>query len=520
MSIPKEPRALMIQLMYLVLTAMLALNITREVLNAFQTINTSIVKSNSTVTQKIEDFYRMFDAEEAKPEETDRVKPWNDRAKRVRQLSNEMTAYLEGLKDTIVNRAGGWVLNERTNMQEPKNMEDIDVATKYFVEGPHGDALRAKLQKFVDDVVADIPDEEDKKAILANIPLDLDDFPPSEDNRTGSWSRGTFQNVPVVATVTILSKFQSDVINAESGVVEYFFSKINDSIIKIDEYMPVAVANTGYALPGEEITATITLAAYSKNMKPTITSNRGNVTVENGVGTIKFRAAGTGKQTLQGTIQMPFRGTTKSYPYTLDYYVGSTGGSLQLDKMNVFYIGVANPVTVAASGYDIADVQLVIPEASEIKPKGNGQFDVFVTKQNPKEGIPYTIRGKNKSGGFDEVGTGRVRVRYLPDPVAMLGSNSKGGKYNADELRVQRGPYAKLDSEFDATFNIVSFTLVLIGKDGFANRANITGTIFTDEAKALLNRARAGDMVIIQDIKARGPDGRTRDLNSLTYTLI
>lgn len=519
MSIPKEPRALMIQLMYLVLTAMLALNITREVLNAFMTINDSIVKSNTTVTQKNEDFYRMFDAEEAKPEEADRVKPWNDKAKKVKALSEEMYSYLESLKDTIVNRAGGYIVNERTGKQEPKSMEDIDVATKYFVEEKHGDELKSKLEQYINGVLADVDDPDTKKTLRDNIPLDLGNFEPNDENPKGDWSFGTFNNVPVVAINTILSKFQSDVKNAESGVVEYFFSKVNDSIIKIDEYMPVAVANTGYALPGEEITATITLAAYSRSVNPTISSNRGAVKVENGVGTLKFTASGTGKQTITGNISMPFRGQNKSYPWTLDYYVGSTGGSMQLDKMNVFYIGVPNPVTVAASGYDIDDVTLEIPESSKIEPKGKGQFDVWVTKQNPKEGIVYNIKGKNKSGGYDQIYSSRVRVKYLPDPVAML-NKLTGGNMSADVIRVQKGPYAFLDSDFDAKFNITEFQLVVVGKDGFANPVNIKGTLFNDEARALLGRARPGDMVLIRDIKAVGPDKRTRNLNSLTFTLL
>lgn len=520
MSIPKEPRALMIQLMYLVLTAMLALNITNEVLNAFQTINSSITKSNSTVTKKNEEFYRMFDAEEAKPEEADRVRPWNEKAKRVKALAEEMTAYLEALKDTIIQRAGGLELNERTNEYEPVRKGDIDIATKYFVEEKKGEELRDKLRSYVDNVLQDV-DPDLKEAMRSNIPLDLNDFKPTEDNPTGSWTVGTFNNVPVIAAITILSKFQSDVINAESSVVEHFFSKINDSIIKIDEYMPVAVANTAYALPGEEISATITLAAYSKNVNPTISSNRGPVKVENGVGTISFKATGTGKQTLQGVIQMPFRGSTKSYEYKLDYFVGSTAGSLQLDKMNVLYIGVPNPVTVAAAGYDIDDVDLVIPEASKIEKTGGGKYDVYVTKQNPKEGIEYFIRGKNKSGGWDNVSSGRVRVKYLPSPTAMIGNGLKGGNMSADVMRVQRGPYAKLeDSEFDAKFTITSFKLVIVGKDGFAKPFVVNGTTFSGEAKDALDRVRPGDMVIIQDIKAKGPDGRPRELNSLTFTLI
>lgn len=518
MSIPKEPRMLMINLMYLVLTAMLALNITREVLNAFNTINNSIVKSNTTVTAKNDELYRIFDAEEAKPEEAARVKPWNDKAKKIKALSQEMYAYLESLKDTIINRAGGLQLDEKSGQMLPARMEDIDVATRYFVEEKHGDELKTKLNEFIDKALVDIEEPEIKKSMRENIPIDLNDFKPSEDNPSGGWVYGTFHNIPVVATTTLLSKFQSDIKNAESGIVEYFYKHINDSIIKIDEYIAVAVANTGYALPGEEITATITLAAYSKSVNPSISSNVGAVKVENGVGTVKFKASGVGKKSITGSISMPFKGVNRTFPYSLDYYVGSTGGSMQLDKMNVFYIGVANPITISASGYDINDVNIVIPEATKIEKRGPGQYDVWVSKQNPKEGIEWKIMGKNKAGGSDVVQSGRVRVKYLPDPVALL-NKSTGGNMSADIIRVQRGPYASLDSDFDAKFSITQFRMLVINSEGFATPVNVKGSLFTDDAQALLNRARTGDIVIIQDIKAVGPDKKPRNLNSLTFTL-
>src|SRR5690606_23121523 len=364
MSIPKEPRALMIQLMYLVLTAMLALNITREVLNAFNTINSSIEKSNSTIDEKNAKLYELFDLAEAKPEERDKVKPWNDKAKEVRKLSEEMIAYLAQLKDTVIARGGGLIQDDRTGEMVPAKMEDINVSTVYFVEvEKKGDELKAKLQGYIDQLLTYIDDPNEKEVFKSQIPIDLADYKPNDDNPRGDWATGTFNHVPVIGAVTLLSKFQNDVKNAEGFILERLYSKIHAEDIHIDDYKVIAVPNISYALAGDEITTTVTLAAYSKSIRPEISSSVGGPTeVKDGIGIIKFRAPNSpGLQTVRGNVTVPIRGERKSYPFEFTYMVGSTGASLGLDKMNVFYIGVDNPVTVSASGYNIEDIKLAIP---------------------------------------------------------------------------------------------------------------------------------------------------------------
>lgn len=523
MAIPKEPRALMIQLMYLVLTAMLALNITREVLNAFNTINSSIEKSNSTIDQKNATIYQLFEKAESRPEDREKAKPWHDKAKEVKQLSADMVAYIGMLKDTVIARGGGLVLDERTGEMVPNKMEDINVSTFYFVENDKkGDELKGKLQNYIDQLLSYIDNPTAREEFKSQIPIDLSDYKPNDDNKTGDWSRGTFNNIPIIGAITLLSKFQNDVKNAEGFIIENLYKNINAESILIDEYKVIAVPNISYALAGDEINATVTLAAYSKAIRPEISSSAGgSIEVKDGIGVIKFRAANSpGLQTVRGSVTVPFKGERKSYPYEFTYMVGSTGASLGLDKMNVFYIGVDNPVTVSASGYNIEDVKLTIPEATVKPTTEKSKYIVNVTTPNPVKGIPYTISAKDKSGVFKEISKGTIRVKTIPDPIPEVGGIS-GGNIPFNQAVTARGPIARLHNfDFDVRFTITSFTFIYVPRNGQSQAIPVNGTLFTNEVKDYMERSKPGDQWIITEIKAVGPDKRTRNLPSVALKLI
>ena len=131
MSLPKEPRQLMINLMYLVLTAMLALNVSSEILHAFKTINQSISSSNTSIQDKNNKLYQSFDEQQNQTGQEARVKPFNDRAKQVRAAAQEMYDYLESWKTRIIDQAGGYDDPEKTQI---KREDDIDATTLLLVE--------------------------------------------------------------------------------------------------------------------------------------------------------------------------------------------------------------------------------------------------------------------------------------------------------------------------------------------------------------------------------------------------
>jgi gliding motility-associated protein GldM len=521
MAMPKDPRSAMIQMMYLVLTAMLALNITKEVLNAFGTINGSIERSNTAITDKNAKVYDAFNDLESQEDMKDKVKDLNGLAKEVKAETENLYNYLQSWKDSVIVASGGLVPDDNGGMKI-KNIENIDASPEIFIKRKKGEEVRQYLNNFKTKLIELVKNPNAKASeaeianITANLPINTDDYKKSEDNPTGDWVHGTFNNIPVVAAISIFSKFQNDVKNSESMVLELLSSKIGIDDYKFDKLEPIAVVNQGYALEGQELEAKVLLAAYNSTVNPNITSSAGAVKVENGVGTLKFKASGVGERTVNGTISLTKGGKLESYPYSFKYTVGQAGGSLQLDKMNVMYIGVDNPVTISASGYNIGDVNLVVPTGVTAKRGQGGAYLVNVT--TPGE-FTYNITAKRGSTGGN-IASGKIRVKRIPDPRVTL-MKKLDGPFPANQIKVQRGLSAELeDFVFDAKFQVVSFDLLIVPRNADVITLKNTGAAFEPKISEALKSVKAGDQVIFSNIRAKGPDGTIRKTNGLSFSII
>jgi len=509
MALPKEPRQLMINLMYLVLTAMLALNITREVLEAFRTINNSIEQSNSSIDSKNESIYKAFEVAAQKESSKDRVKPYADKALEIKAESDKFFSYLGTWKDSVIDRSGGYVDNN--GVKELKSMEDIDAATRLFVEEKKGDIIKSKLQEYVDFLLARIDDPAERESLKKQLPIQIKDPPKSEDNPSGSWTYGTFHNIPVVATITMFSKFQNDVRNSESIVLENLYKHIDDNTVVFDALEAIAVPKTSYALEGQEMEAKVMLVAYNKSYNP----NMGpNVKVENGIGTMKFKASGAGLKTVNGQITREVNGEQKSYPYNFQYMVGSAGASLQLDKMNVMYIGVPNPITLSASGYNIEDVKLSMPGA-DLQADGKGKYIVNVSKAGTLDWSITGVRGTSSSS----IAAGKIRVKNIPPPTAKIAGKFQG-MIPTSTAKAQQGVFAELENfDFDTKFTVTKFRFVWIRKIGDAVPIEVVGNRFNGDCQRAIDQSRPGDKWLIENVFAVGPDKVVRPINSVSLTL-
>jgi gliding motility-associated protein GldM len=513
MALPKDPRQLMINLMYLVLTAMLALNITKEVLTAFMTINGSIEKSNATIIGKNEDFYKTFDEAEETADSA-KVRPYNTKAKEIKAQSEELYKYLENWKESMITSSGGWETVH--GVKEIKSPEDINTPTLLLVEQKKGDEIKAKLNAYADFVLQRVDKPEDKEALRKQIPIQLKDLPKTEDNPQGDWTYGTFHNIPVVASVAMFSKFQNDVKNAESMVLDHLAKQVYLKDKKFDALVAIATPNTTYALEGQEIETQIVLAAYNKSANPNMSSSAGSVPVKDGVGTLKIRASGAGVKTVNGVISIESNGVKESYPYKFQYTVGSAGASLQLDKMNVMYIGVPNPLTLSASGYNIEDVKPNMPWAT-LKNTGKGTYEATVTKAGTYD---YSIDAVSRGGATGgKVSAGKIRVKTIPDPTARI-ANKTVGLLATNIAKAQDGMIAKVDGfDFDAPFKVTGFRFVFLPKVGDPVPIEVVGNVFNADCRQVIQRSKPGDRWLFENVRAKGPDGVVRSVNPVILTL-
>jgi len=513
MSIPKEPRQIMINLMYLVLTALLALNVSNEILHAFKTLAISIDRSNKSIEAKTAEVYAAIKENEKAPGQAEKVKPFRMRADEVVKQSDDMIKYLNDWKKRLVMESGGY---DKEDSTMPERQDNIDATTSLLVEKKGGDTLKEKILNLRRFMLNQI-NPKDTSVIAKVMPLNVTPAVKNDHNPTGDWSVENFEHMPTVAALALLSKYQNDVRSSQSIVMNRLFEEAHLKDIKFDTIAAVAVPKTSYALQGDKIEASILLAAFNKSNKPTVAITGGGGTKKdavNGVVPWETTASGTGLQTVKGTITLQSEAGPIVRDWKFEYMVGTTGASMQLDKMNVFYIGVPNPVTVAAAGYSVEDVSLSIPGATITG--GKGHYDIMLDKEG---NVDVAINAKTKDGPVKKVGGMMVRVKRIPNPVVTIGGKD-GGAMGASTFRLQIAPVAKLDNfEFDAKFKVIGFNFSMApkGKDfvgPYTMTENSNGVRFSEnkDVDKAIQMARPGDKVFIESVKVLGPDGKKRTL--------
>jgi gliding motility-associated protein GldM len=511
MSLPKEPRQKMINLMYLVLTALLALNVSNEILHAFKVINASIQGSNASIEGKNEQLYQTIAEKAAQPGQAEKLGPYKNRALEVKVKADEMYKYLENWKERIIAQADG-----KDEDGNPKRDDNINIATDMLVEQKGGDTLKDRILEARNFMISKL-DAADTGALSRQIPLRVEATKKSEENPKGDWKMGYFHNVPTIAAVTMFAKFQNDVRNSESQIINKLYEEAFQKDIRFDEIKAIAIPKTSYVLSGQKVEAEILLAAYNKTLQPSVSASSGKVTpAKEGVAEWEGVASGVGLQTVRGNVSLNVNGQQIKKDYEFTYVVGSTGASIQLDKMNVFYIGVPNPITVSAAGYSVEDISVNIPGATVTGEKGHYVVTVATAGE-----LTAGINAKTPTGP-KEVGNMKVRVKMIPDPVGEVGGKSGGGMSSAT-FRAQLGVVANLKNfDFDARFLVTSFQFAMLPKRGeYIGPYTVTGNLFANSSDVtkVKDKCKPGDRIFIEEIKAKGPDGRTRVLTPITLLL-
>jgi gliding motility-associated protein GldM len=264
MALPKEPRQKMINIMYLVLTAILALNVSAEILNAFRTVNRSLENTNATVNTSTATIMKSLADKRTEPATKERADYWYPKAEQVVKTSQSLYDYIETLKTKIFTLAGGSKTDPTVKWKE----DNLDIVTKLMVKDGEGKKLFNALTKYKTDILG--IDTAINTEFQNSLKIDLSN-PPGQDGKTKAWDVAYFNMVPTVAGLTILSKFQNDIKTAENKVVAFCHTKVGEVKVIFDSYAAIVGQTTNYAMPGEEIKITAGIGAYSKASAPQIT---------------------------------------------------------------------------------------------------------------------------------------------------------------------------------------------------------------------------------------------------------
>lgn len=509
MALPAEPRQKMINLMYLVLTAMLALNVSAEILNAFKTVDRSLTTTNTTINNSTQTIMASLQEKMSQAETAEKANFWFPKAQRAQQLTAGLNTYIDGLKAQIMKGAG---FDPAKNGDSTFKEDNQDVATRIMVEEGKGKELYAKLAQYKKDMQAIDPSLASQvEQFLRQIDLST---PPTKSKGNTTWESVYFRMVPTVAATTMLSKFQNDVKTAENRTVALFHEQVGKVVVRYDAFAAIVGQSSNYIMPGQEIEISAGVGAFSKAAQPQITINgQGAAIGAEGQATMKVAGGSIGKHSIPVVIRFQDQdGKLQTVTKNVEYTVGQANASIALDKMNVLYIGVDNPVSIAASGGGDDKVQATISGGGgSLNKIGPGKYVARVNSITDNCTITVSVDGK-------VAGASQFRVRTIPDPVATVGGEPSGANVAAGAFKAQAGVGAYIkDFPFELQYRVASFTLTADTDDGDIVEANCTGNTWSAQAQQIIKGLKAGKLVTIDNIRAIGPDGRNRKLPSLVY---
>lgn len=510
MSLPREPRQKMINMMYLVLTALLALNVSAEILNAFKTVNNSLETTNSTIGNSTETIMTSLEDKMSDPKTAEKARIWLPKAKQVRDYAKTVYSFIDGIKKDIMKQAGG-----DPNSTKFK-ADNLDITTRIMIDKGQGKELLKKLTEFKNNVLKNVDPSIDS-AFANNLPINLEK-PITHNKSNNTWERAYFHMVPTVAALTILSKFQNDVRTSENKIVEFCHNKVGQVIVRYDTYTAFAATNSSYVMPGDEMEITAGVGAFSKAALPEITiEGSPEALAEDGAAHRKIKASESlGKHTVTVNIKYTDQeGIVRTIPKTIEYTVGQSAASIALDKMNVLYVGVDNPVTISATGGGAERLSVtmsggggtIVPNPSS----GSGSYIARVNSVTDECWINVSVDGK-------AAGRSKFRVRTIPRPVGQVGPYESGANVPAGAFKAQAGVAAGiLNFPFEMQYKVTKFTISADTDDGYIDDAACTGNTWSPEAQRILNNLKPGRTVMIDELYAVGPDGRNQKLPSLVY---
>ncbi len=531
---PETTRQKMINMMYLVLTAMLALNVASEVLESFRIIDASLVQTLNNVNRKNEQIYGDFDA--AYSQNPTKVQEWKDKSDQVRLRTKEMVTKINNLKEELVMASGGIPLKNTEldfilSPDEPiivnsvgdtilvKKEDDLNTPSEIMIQQKKATDLKNSIKDYRDFLASYL---EEGSALHENIikQLDVSDQRINllEGGEKKSWEILHFESKPLIAVITLLSKIQIDVQNAETNIITSLFGQIDAASFKFNKLGARILAKSTYVLEGDQFEAEIFLAAEDTTQQPEIYVGNTRLTMRDGKGIYRVPASKVGTFKWGGLIKYKTpEGNINDYKFEGEYQVGSPSVTISPTKMNVFYLGIANPISVSVPG--IASENLEVSVSNGRIVKSGEDYLVYPAKVD--------ILGKNTSisvtakmnGESRPMGSMVFRVKEVPDPLATIGGKN-GGNLRKEEIMAEDGIFAELkDFDFDLKFKVTQFDVNLSGAGGYVKLYKSLSNKFTTEQKDQFGKLAQGSLIYIDNIMAKGDDGTNRPLAPISFKI-
>ena len=526
---PETPRQKMIGMMYLVLTAMLALNVSKDILNAFIVVDETLIKTNENFERKVEATYAQFGF--AKANQPEKVGPYYEKALEVREHTKKIVELFNQAKWEVIaisakttpDQVVGWTV------REIKTKDDYSTPTNYFIGASASGEAIGKAKELKEAIIEyrktllNYVDEKERADFDKKIGLDVVGPFYDASGKEVSWEHNAFYGSIMASSVTLLNKTIGEIKNAEFDILSYLMRAITDGDFSFDNVSAKVIPNSRIVFTGTDFEADIIVAAFDSRTQPEVFYKMGidkatedmipsmtKLTGDSGRVKLKLPASGIGEQKFAGFIKLKSpNGEDKYYEFNETYSVAKSTATVAAEKMNVFYAGIDNPVSASAP---------VPPDKIRVGGGGlafrgsAGKYTVTpptsMIGQTVNVTVSADVDGKNQSFG----GT-PFRIMQVPEPRIAIG-NIRGGRRSKAEI-VNNPIVVPKDPSFafDLNWRVTGFSMT-VGSGRNAKTSTTSGNRFSGEMQGHINAAEPGSTLVVHDVRVSpSVDGKQVNIN-------
>ena len=550
-----SPRQKMINMMYLVLTALLALNVSKEVLNSFFEVNTGVVRTTANFATKNSETYDAFTA----AAELNPVKagPFRDQALAVKTEADDIVNFIQELKYNLVFSVDNKVhlgqykdlddnviesnetklsWDQLTKEQKSlpisnlNNKENRDASGEVLIISGKAKTLKKKLISYRDNLKILAGDNEVLNYNISSA-LSTDDRNGKGGSSSIPWEKYNFEDMPSVGALTLLSKMQSDVRNTEADIIKLLRENIDAGSLKFTSAEAIQIPTSTFILRGDSFRSQIFISANDTTQDPLIyvgeydslgigqyemTGDYDTIKVINGKGIFSRRTNTTGMQNWGGLIAMKTESGTKTYPFKGSYLVANKTAVVSPVNMNILYLEVDNPLQISVPGFSAGEISVSISNGVVVPvKKSTGDY---MAKPSKKGKASVTLYAKI-DGKKSKMGSVEFRVKEVPPPKAKVQlAKNAGGTWMIEKMELVNsgGVLAELkDFDFKGVrYLITSYRLSGMYK-GEQMKEDVKGPAFSEKQINIIKNTKSGNMITISNIQAKRVDAKNTKVRQL-----
>lgn len=501
----QSPRQKMINLMYLVFIAMIAMNVDKEILNAFKIFDVKFTSSNARLEQ--DNQLAMAGLEEKATEQPAKYQPLLGKAKEVKDISDEFFNYLGSIKDTLTD---GIDTSSYANLDKTAVLDELWFTGDRYTK--QGDAFLAKIENYKSEMKTALgPEFSEVNAIIER--TFAVEPQTNKDGKKIDWLRYNFLGYPLAASITRFTQMQNDVRTAESEVYSSLLQGQLSKDVSLSNYQAIVIPEKTAFFSGENFKGKVVLGRFdnSLNFDKVVINGSEVDNLQAGQVVLDFPAGNVGTRKISGELVYTEEGEPKSIPINSEYAVINKPNSatISADKMNVVYRGVANPMTISFAGVADNNVSASAPGLS----KGSGSSYVM----NPGQGREVTISVSGTLADGTKVSDSKqFRIKDIPSPIGAVRGEDGILKMQRNSLEISEVSAKLPDFDFELNLRVTGFKFNVPGQP----TVQVSGNKLDSRAKDVLRRAQRGSTVQIFDIDAQIAGNSSYRLKKVSPVLI